>query len=348
MKKMDITGNPKKYLLPNFPYILVFWFANKLGQAYRLAEGADMMGKLMGSMSTLGRVMANPLPSFMTFDLLVGVAGAAIIYAVVRSKKKNAKKYRKDVEYGSARWGTEKDIKPYIDPVPEQNIILTATESLTMNSRPKQPKYARNKNVMVIGGSGSGKTRFFCKPNLMQLHSSYCVTDPKGTILVECGKLFERNKYRIKVLNTIDFNKSMRFNPFAYIKNETDILTLVKTFIANTTGDQKGGDGFWEKAEILLYTALIAYLYYEAPPEEQHFGTLCDFINAMEVREDDDQFENAIDLIFKALAEEKPGCFAVRQYQTYKLAAGKTAKSILISCAARLGHFDIQAVRDLL
>lgn len=348
MKKMDITGNLKKYLLPNFPYLLVFWFANKLGSAYRLAEGANFLAKLMGSMSTLGRAMANPLPSFMPFDLLVGAAGAAIIYAVVRSKKKNAKKYRKDVEYGSARWGTEKDIKPYIDPVPEQNIILTATESLTMNSRPKQPKYARNKNVLVIGGSGSGKTRFFCKPNLMQLHSSYVCTDPKGQILVECGKLFQRNNYRIKVLNTIDFNKSMRFNPFAYIKNETDILTLVKTFIANTTGEQKGGDGFWEKAEILLYTALIAYLYFEAPPEEQHFGTLCDFINSMEVREEDDQFENAVDLIFKALAEEKPGCFAVRQYQKYKLAAGKTAKSILISCAARLAPFDIQAVRDLL
>ncbi|MDL2248516.1 type IV secretory system conjugative DNA transfer family protein [Tyzzerella sp. OttesenSCG-928-J15] len=346
--KLSITPALKKYVMPNLPYAMVFWFANKLGLAYRLTPGEDVMAKVLGVMKSLNEAMANPLPSFNIFDLLVGAVGAAIIYAVVYSKKKNAKKYRKDVEYGSARWGTEKDIKPYVDPVPEQNIILTATESLTMNSRPKNPKYARNKNVLVIGGSGSGKTRFFAKPNLMQLHSSYVVTDPKGQILVECGKLMERNRYRIKVLNTINFSKSMKYNPFQYIHSETDILTLVTTFMANTTGEQKGGDGFWEKAEALLYAALIAYIHYEAPPAEQHFGTLCDFIGAMEVREDDDQFENAVDLIFKALAEEKPGCFAVRQYQKYKLAAGKTAKSILISCAARLAPFDIAEVRELL
>lgn len=346
--KLNITPALKKYVMPNLPYAMVFWFANKLGLAYRLAPGEDVMAKVLGVMTSLNEAMANPLPSFNLFDLLVGAVGAAIIYAVVYSKKKNAKKYRKDVEYGSARWGTEKDIKPYVDPVPEQNIILTATESLTMNSRPKNPKYARNKNVLVIGGSGSGKTRFFAKPNLMQLHSSYVVTDPKGQILVECGKLMERNKYRIKVLNTINFSKSMKYNPFQYIHSETDILTLVTTFMANTTGEQKGGDGFWEKAEALLYAALIAYIHYEAPPAEQHFGTLCDFIGAMEVREDDDQFENAVDLIFKALADEKPGCFAVRQYAKYKLAAGKTAKSILISCAARLAPFDIAEVRELL
>jgi len=346
--KLNITPALRKYVLPNMPYAMMFWFANKLGMAYRLASGSDMLAKIIGSMKTLSAAMASPFPSFVPFDLLIGAAGAGIIYAVVYSKKKNAKKFRKDVEYGSARWGTEKDIKPYIDPKPENNVILTDTESLTMSSRPKNPKYARNKNVMVIGGSGSGKTRFFCKPNLMQLHSSYVVTDPKGQILIECGKLLQRNGYRIKVLNTINFAKSMRYNPFSYIHNETDILTLVNTFISNTKGEQKGGDAFWEKAETLLYTALIAYIWYEAPREEQHFGTLCEFINAMEVREDDDEFKNAIDLMFEVLAQEKPNHFAVRQYAKYSLAAGKTAKSILISCAARLAPFDIQAVRDLL
>lgn len=319
--KTDITGKLKKYVLPNLPYVMIFIVIMRVHAMLRFL----------------------PYP-----DWLIGLAGTAILYGVVYSRKKNAKKYRKNVEYGSARWGTEKDIRPYIDPMPEQNIILTATESLTMNSRPKQPKYARNKNVMVIGGSGSGKTRFFVKPNLMQLHSSYVCTDPKGQILVECGRLMERAGYRIKVLNTINFSRSMKYNPFAYIRNETDILTLVTTFITNTKGESKGGDDFWVKAESLLYAALIAYIHFEAPPEDQHFGTLCNFIGAMEVREDDDQFENAVDLIFKALEAEKPNCFAVRQYKKYKLAAGKTAKSILISCAARLAPFDIQEVRDLL
>ena len=343
-----ITDRLRKYALPYLPYAFIFWFADKLGLAYRLAPGNNLTVKLIGALNTLGAAMASPLPSFEPFDLFVGAASAGIIYLIVRHKKKNAKKYRRDAEYGSARWGTEKDILPYVDPVPDQNIILTATESLTMNGRPKNPKYARNKNVLVIGGSGSGKTRFFAKPNLMQLHSSYCVTDPKGQIAIEVGKLFQRNGYRIKILNTINFSKSMRYNPFSYIRGETDILTLVNTFISNTKGEGKGGDDFWIKAESLLYTALIAYLYYEAPPDEQHFGTLCEYINAMEVREDQEDFKNAVDLIFDELEKEKPNSFAVRQYKKYKLAAGKTAKSILISCAARLAPFDIQAVRDLL
>ncbi len=272
---------------------------------------------------------------------------------MVAAKKQNAKKYRKDVEYGSARWGKQNDIAPYMDAKPENNIILTQSEGLTMNPRPANPKYARNKNMLVIGGSGSGKTRFVLKPNLMQCRSkdfpvSFVVTDPKGQLVIEAGKLFQRNGYRIKILNTIDFKRSMRYNPFFYIRSETDILTLVNTFISNTKGEGKGGDDFWLKAETLLYTAFIAYLYYEAPAEEQHFGTLCEYINAMEVREDQEDFKNAVDLIFEELEQEKPGSFAVRQYKKYKLAAGKTAKSILISCAARLAPFDIQSVRELL
>lgn len=319
--KQTLTGRLKHYLLPFLPYVFIF---------YTLWRVHDMLGLL-------------PYP-----DWLVALMGTAALYLVVYVRKKNAKNFRKNAEYGSARWGTAKDIKPYIDPVPRNNIILTATESLTMNSRPKNPKYARNKNVLVIGGSGSGKTRFFAKPNLMQMHSSYVVTDPKGQILIECGKLLQKNGYRIKILNTIQFSQSMKYNPFAYLRDEKDILTLVNTFIANTKGEGKGGDDFWEKSETLLYTALIAYIFYEAPPREHHFGTLCDFISAMEVRENDETFENAIDKIFKMLAKEKPNCFAVRQYKKYKLAAGKTAKSILISCAARLAVFDIQQVRDLL
>lgn len=311
----------KKYVLPYLPYACIFY--------------------------VLWRVHAQ-LQWLSYPDWLVALVGTAILYVVVYSKKKNAKKFRKNVEYGSARWGTEKDIQPYIDPVPRNNIILTATEFLTMNSRPKKPKYARNKNILVVGGSGSGKTRFFAKPNLMQMHSSYIITDPKGQILVECGKLLQRNGYRIKILNTINFGKSMKYNPFSYIHDEKDILTLVNTFITNTKGESKGGDDFWEKAEILLYTALIAYIHFEAPEDERHFGTLCDFISSMEVREDDESFENAVDIMFRMLGTEKPDCFAVRQYKKYKLAAGKTAKSILISCAARLAVFDIQEVRDLL
>ena len=343
-----ITDKLRKYVLPYLPYVFIFWFADKLGMAYRLAPGNNLTVKLIGALNTLGAAMQSPLPSFEPFDLCVGAVAAAIIYLVVRHKKKNAKKYRRDAEYGSARWGTEKDILPYVDPVPDQNIILTATESLTMNGRPKNPKHARNKNVLVIGGSGSGKTRFFVKPNLCQMHSSYVITDPKGQLAIEVGKLLQRNGYRIKILNTIDFSKSMKYNPFSYIRSETDILTLVNTFISNTQGEQKGGDPFWTKAEILLFTAIIAYLYYEAPVDEQHFGTLCEYINAMEVREDQADFKNAVDVVFDALEKEKPNSFAVRQYKKFCLAAGKTAKSILISCAARLAPFDIQAVRDLL
>ena len=345
---MNTMANIKKYILPNLPYLFIFWFCNKLGMAYRISPGENVFEKSMGAIRTLNTVMRSLLPSFFPFDLLIGAAGAGIIYLVVQSKKKKAKKFRNDIEYGSAKWGAAKDIAPYVDPKPENNVIFTATESLTMNPRPKNPKHARNKNLLVIGGSGSGKTRFVLKPNLLQCHSSYVITDPKGTVLLECGKLLQYKGYRIKILNTINFTKSMRYNPFSYLKNETDILTLVNTFIANTQGESKGGDDFWLKSETLLYTALIAYIFYEAPKEEQNFGTLVEFINAMEVREDDESFKNAIDLMFDALEEEKPGHFAVRQYKKYKLAAGKTAKSILISCAARLAPFDIQQVRDLL
>lgn len=335
------TEKLRKYILPNLPYVLIFWFCCKLGEAYRIAYGADFLTKLKGSMTTINSVFASPLPSFHIRDLFIGLCGAGIIRAVVYFKGRNAKKYRKGIEYGSARWGTPADIKPYIDPKPENNVILTQTESLTMNSRPKQPKYARNKNVLVIGGSGSGKTRFFLKPNLMQLHSSYVVTDPKGTVLVECGKLLQRNKYRIKVLNTINFKKSMHYNPFSYLRSEKDILKLVSTMIANTKGDgEKSGEDFWVKAEKLYYTALIGYIWYEAPEEEKNFITLLEMINASEAREDDEDFKNPVDLLFDRLEEKDPGHFALKQYKKYKLAAGKTAKSILISCGARLAPFD--------
>ena len=358
----------KKLLLLNLPYLLVGLYATKLGEAYRLAAGADLPAKLLHITDGFTAAFASPLPSFSPFDLLVGLCCGAGLRLAVYVKSKNAKKYRKDVEYGSARWGTREDIAPYIDPVFQNNVILTQTERLMMSSRPKDPKTARNKNVVVIGGSGSGKTRFWLKPNLMQMHSSYVVTDPKGTILVECGKMLQRGApklgkdgkpvkdkngktiyepYRIKVLNTINFKKSMHYNPFAYIHSEKDILKLVTTLIANTKGEGKAGDDFWVKAETLLYVALVGYIHYEAPEEEQNFSTMIEFINAMEVREDDEEFKNPVDLMFDALEAEKPDHFAVRQYKKYKLAAGKTAKSILISCGARLAVFDIQELREV-
>jgi len=339
--------NIKKLILPNLPYVILGLLATNLGEAWRLAEGADASAKILSLLSTLGVAFQNPMPSFQPLDLFIGLCCGAALRLAVYVKGKNAKKFRKNVEYGSARWGTREDIAPYIDPVYENNIILTQTESLTMNSRPKDPRTARNKNVLVVGGSGSGKTRFFIKPNIMQLHSSYCITDPKGTLLVECGKLLQRNHYRIKVFNTINFSKSMHYNPFAYIHSEKDILKLVTTLITNTKGDGKSGDDFWVKAETLLYCALIGYIHYEAPVEEQNFATLIEFINAMEVREDDESFENPVDIAFKELEREKPDHFAVRQYKKYKLAAGKTAKSINISAGARLAPFDIQELREI-
>jgi len=366
---MSITPTMKKYVLPNLPYALIFWFSNKLGTAYRTAHGGDFLKKLVNSMNMLDKAMSNPLPSFHPNDLLVGIIGVAIIYAVVYVKGKNAKKYRKGIEYGSARWGTPADIKPYVDPKFSSNVILTQTERLMMNSRPKSPKYARNKNVLVIGGSGSGKTRFFIKPNLMQMHSSYVVTDPKGTVLVECGKLLQRGApkidkdgkivkkngkivyepYKIKVLNTINFKKSNHYNPFQYIRSEKDILKLVTTIIANTKGEgEKSAEDFWVKAEKLYYTALIGYIWYEAPEHEMNFITLLEMINASEAREDDESFKNPVDLLFDRLEQRDPEHFALKQYKKYKLAAGKTAKSILISCGARLAPFDIKELRELM
>ena len=344
MKKV----NYKKLILPNIPYVFIALIATKLGQAFRLAPGTDFSSKLLGIMDGFSMAFQNIMPSFHPIDLLVGVAAAAIIRLVVYFKGKNAKKYRKNIEYGSARWGTREDIAPFVDPVFENNVILTQTESLMMSNRPKDPKNARNKNVLVIGGSGSGKTRFFLKPNLMQMHSSYVVTDPKGSVVCEVGKLLERNNYKIKIFNTINFKKSMHYNPFAYIHSEKDILKLVTTLITNTKGDGKSGDEFWTKAETLLYTALIGYIHYEAPPEEQNFTTLLEFINAMEVREDDEEYKNPVDRMFDELEEKDPNHFAVRQYKKYRLAAGKTAKSILISCGARLAPFDIAELRELM
>ncbi|MDL2233256.1 type IV secretory system conjugative DNA transfer family protein [Ruminococcaceae bacterium OttesenSCG-928-L11] len=344
-----MTDTLRKYILLNLPYALIFWFSTKVGEAYRLAEGADFLKKLVYSVNTLGPAMASPLPTLHPFDLAVGAGGTAIIYVLLYFKKKNAKKWRKDVEHGSARWGTPEDIRPYVDPKPENNILLTQTEGLTMNSRPKNPKHARNKNILVVGGSGSGKTRFFVKPQLMQMHSSYLVTDPKGQVLIECGRLLERNGYKIKVVNTINFAKSMRYNPFHYIHSEKDILKLVNVLIANTNGDKKGGgDPFWEKSEILLYCALIGLIHYRAPEEERNMNSLVELINAMEIREDDESFRNPVDFMFEHLAEEEPQHFAVRQYAKFKLAAGKTARSILISCGARLAVFDIKEVREML
>ena len=339
--------NIKKFLLPNIPYVFIALFATKLGQAWRLAPGTDFSGKALHLMEGFAAAFQSALPSFHPIDLCVGVAAALLIRLIVYVKGKNAKKFRKNLEYGSARWGKPEDIAPYVDPKFENNVILTQTERLMMSNRPKDPKTARNKNVLVVGGSGSGKTRFFIKPNLMQLHSSYVVTDPKGSIAVECGKLMLRNGYKVKIFNSINFKKSHHYNPFAYIHSEKDILKLVTTLIANTKGDRKSGDDFWQKAETLLYTALIGYIHYEAPEEEQNFATLIEFINAMEVREDDETFENNVDLAFKELAQREPNHFAVRQYKKYKLAAGKTAKSINISCGARLAPFDIQELREI-
>ena len=339
--------NIKKFLLPNIPYVFIALFATKPGQAWRLAPGTDFSGKALHIMEGFATAFSSLVPSFHPIDLCVGVAAALLIRLIVYVKGKNAKKFRKNLEYGSARWGKPEDIAPYVDPKFENNVILTQTERLMMSNRPKDPKTARNKNVLVVGGSGSGKTRFFIKPNLMQLHSSYVVTDPKGSIAVECGKLMLRNGYKVKIFNSINFKKSHHYNPFAYIHSEKDILKLVTTLIANTKGDGKSGDDFWQKAETLLYTALIGYIHYEAPEEEQNFATLIEFINAMEVREDDETFENNVDLAFKELAQREPNHFAVRQYKKYKLAAGKTAKSINISCGARLAPFDIQELREI-
>ena len=339
----------KKKIILNLPYVLVGLFATNLGEAWRLASGNNASQKVQSLVldGIFGRAFSNPMPSLIPFDLLIGIACGAALKLAVYIKGKNAKKYRHNVEYGSARWGTHADIEPYMDPVFANNVILSQTERLTMSSRPKNPKYARNKNILVVGGSGSGKTRFVLKPNLLQMHSSYVVTDPKGTVVNECGNALVKNGYKVKIFNTINFKKSMRYNPFAYIHGETDILKLVTTLIANTKGEGKGGDEFWEKAEKLLYTALIGYIYYEAPEEEQNFSTLLEMINAMEVREDDEEFKNAVDLMFEELAKKDPEHFAVRQYAKYKLAAGKTAKSILVSCGARLAPFDIKDLRDI-
>lgn len=343
MNKKDI----KRLLILNVPYILVGLFATNLGEAWRLAEGADSSAKILGFISTLPIALQNPMPSFYPLDLLVGIIAGAGLRLAVYLKAKNAKKYRHNVEYGSARWGTVKDIEPFMAPKFEDNVILTKTERLMMSNRPKNPAHARNKNVLIIGSSGSGKTRFWLKPNLLQMHSSYVITDPKGSIVIECGNALEKNNYNIKIFNTINFRKSMHYNPFAYIHSEKDILKLVTTLIANTKGDGKAGDEFWTKAETLLYCALVGYIHYEAPIEEQNFSTLIEFLNAMEVREDDEEFQNPVDLMFEALEKKQPNHFAVRQYKKYKLAAGKTAKSILISCGARLAPFDIQEVRDV-
>ena len=341
--------NPKrkKIILSSVPYVFVALFATKLGLAWRLAEGADASAKLLNLLDTLTVAFSSPVPSFHPFDLCVGIIVAAVFRGIIYVKSKNAKKYRKNEEYGSARWGTSEDIAPYIDPVFSQNVLLTQTERLTMNNRPKDPRTARNKNVLVVGGSGSGKTRFFIKPNLMQCHSSYVVTDPKGSILIECGKLLQREGYRINVLNTINFQKSMRYNPFAYIHSEQDILKLVTALIANTKGEGRAGDDFWVKAETLLYTALIAYIHYEAPVENQNFSALIDMLGTMEVREEDESFQNNVDYLFEELEREQPSHFAVRQYRKFKLAAGKTLKSILVSCGARMAPFDIAELREV-
>ena len=344
----------KKLLILNAPYLIFVYLFDKIGQAVRLAPGVDLSGKLLSIVDGFTAAFSSLAPSFHPVDLLIGVVGAVLIRLVIYLKGKNAKKYRKGIEYGSARWGNAQDIKPYIDPVFENNIILTQTERLTMNSRPKQPKYARNKNVLVIGGSGSGKTRFFVKPNLMQCTSktyptSFVVTDPKASIAVECGNMLLRYGYRLKIINTINFKKSMHYNPFAYLRSEKDILKLVNTIIANTKGEgEKSGEDFWVKAEKLYYCALIGYIWYEAPAEEQNFTTLLEMINASEAREDDEDFQNPVDLMFERLEEKDPEHFAVKQYRKYKLAAGKTAKSILISCGARLAPFDIKELRELM
>ena len=348
----DIKGlfkvqDKAKFLKQNIPYLAFFYIGNIFSHHVRVYTGGDVIDKIFQGILELNTM--SFIPSIHVADILMGVGVAALIKFVVYTKGKNAKKFRQGKEYGSARWGTRKDIEPYMDEKFQNNILLTQTERLTMNGRPANPKYARNKNVLVIGGSGSGKTRFYVKPNLMQMHSSYCVTDPKGTIVIECGKMLEDNGYEIKILNTINFKKSMKYNPFAYLRSEKDILKLVQTIIANTKGEgEKAGEDFWVKAEKLYYTALIGYIFYEAPREEKNFATLLDMIDASEVREDDETYMNPIDRLFEALERKEPTHFAVKQYKKYKLAAGKTAKSILISCGARLAPFDIQELRDLM
>ena len=341
------TKKLTKLLALYLPYILLGLVATNFGEAWRLAEGKELGDKIMSMMGTIPVAFANPLPSLHPLDLLVGLCSGAGLRLAVYLRGKNAKKYRHGMEYGSARWGTAKDIEPFMAPKFEDNIILTKTERLMMSNRPPDPKNARNKNVLVVGGSGSGKTRFWLKPNLLQCHSSYVVTDPKGSIVVECGNALLKNGYKLKILNTINFSKSMHYNPFAYVHSEKDILKLVTTLMTNTKGEGSGGDPFWEKSERLLLTALIAYLHYEAPVEEQNFATLLEMLNTMQVLEDDEEYQNPVDLLFEELAKKKPNSFAGRQYKLYKLAAGKTAKSILISCGARLAPFDIQELRDL-
>ena len=341
------TKKLTKQLALYLPYILLGLVATNFGEAWRLAEGKELGDKIMSMMGTIPVAFANPLPSLHPLDLLVGLCCGAGLRLAVYLRGKNAKKYRHGMEYGSARWGTPKDIEPFMAPKFADNIILTKTERLMMSNRPPDPKNARNKNVLVVGGSGSGKTRFWLKPNLLQCHSSYVVTDPKGSIVVECGNALLKNGYKVKILNTINFKKSMHYNPFAYVHSEKDILKLVTTLMTNTKGEGSGGDPFWEKSERLLLTALIAYLHYEAPVEEQNFATLLEMLNTMQVLEDDEEYQNPVDLLFEELAKKKPNSFAGRQYKLYKLAAGKTAKSILISCGARLAPFDIQELRDL-
>ena len=341
------TKKLTKLLALCLPYILLGLVATNFGEAWRLSEGKELGDKIMSMMGTVPLAFANPLPSLHPLDLLVGLCSGAGLRLAVYLRGKNAKKYRHGMEYGSARWGTAKDIEPFQAPKFADNIILTKTERLMMSNRPPDPKNARNKNVLVVGGSGSGKTRFWLKPNLLQCHSSYVVTDPKGTIVLECGNAMLKNGYKVRILNTINFKKSMHYNPFAYVHSEKDILKLVTTLMTNTKGEGSGGDPFWEKSERLLLTALIAYLHYEAPVEEQNFATLLEMLNTMQVLEDDEEYQNPVDLLFEELAKKKPNSFAVRQYKLYKLAAGKTAKSILISCGARLAPFDIQELRDL-
>ena len=341
------TKKLTKLLALYLPYILLGLVATNFGEAWRLAEGKELGDKIMSMMGTVPLAFANPLPSLHPLDLLVGLCCGAGLRLAVYLRGKNAKKYRHGMEYGSARWGTPKDIEPFMAPKFADNIILTKTERLMMSNRPPDPKNARNKNVLVVGGSGSGKTRFWLKPNLLQCHSSYVVTDPKGSIVVECGNALLKNGYKLKILNTINFKKSMHYNPFAYVHSEKDILKLVTTLMTNTKGEGSGGDPFWEKSERLLLTALIAYLHYEAPVEEQNFATLLEMLNTMQILEDDEEYQNPVDLLFEELGKKKPNSFAVRQYKLYKLAAGKTAKSILISCGARLAPFDIQELRDL-
>jgi type IV secretion system protein VirD4 len=344
-----MTDKIRKYVLPNVPYLFALWFFLKLGTAYRLASGANFGYKLMDIGNTLGAAMSDISPGLDGFDWLVGIAGAVLLRLIIFYKVKNAKKYRKDVEYGSARWGTAKDIKPFIDPDFKNNVILTGTEFLTMNTRPANPANARNLNCCIIGGSGSGKTRFWLTPNILQAHNcSYVVVDPKGGVVGQVGSFLKKQGYRIKVFNSIDFKKSMRYNPLSYIKTEADILKFVNALITNTKGDGKDGDEFWTKAETLLYCALIAYIVFEGPEQDRNMITLVDLINGMEVKEDNDDFKNAVDYMFLGLEKRKPNCFAVRQYKKYKLASGKTSKSILISCGARLAPFDIAELRDVM